>query len=98
MSIITKHRQQGLAARLGGEIRRRRVAIGMTQSELGNPLTRGFVSAVECGHCVPSVPVLLMFAERLHVSPGELLDVVNRATAPLYTGAHGRSQNTARHE
>lgn len=96
MSTITKHRyEREFAVRLGHEIRARRRALGMTQAELGRPLTRGFVSAVEHGHCVPSLPALLLFAHRLRISAGDLLDPVNRATARLYTAPHGRGQVSA---
>jgi transcriptional regulator with XRE-family HTH domain len=58
----------------------------MTQTELGRPLTRGFVSAVEHGHCLPSLAALAHIADRLQVSPAELLDPVKQELAALYTG------------
>ena len=84
MSTITKHRPESVAA-LGAEIRRRRRARGLTQTQLGWPLTRAFVSAVEHGHCLPSLPAIALFAERLGVSPAELLDPVKHELAALYT-------------
>jgi len=62
----------------------------MTQTELGWPLTRAFVSAVEHGRCLPSLAALAHFADRLSVSPAELLDSVKHDLAALYTGHDGR--------
>ena len=84
MSTITKHRPE-VSRLLGLEIRRRRQARGMTQSELGSPLSRGFVSAVEHGRCLPSLGVFAMFAGRLGISLDELLDPVKHDLASLYT-------------
>src|SRR5688572_8615591 len=93
MSTITKHgNDRGIATPLGREIRRRRLALGLTQTQLGQPLTRSFVSAVETGRCVPSLPVLLLMAQRLQVRPGVLIDVVNPALAVGYTPADGSHQ------
>jgi transcriptional regulator with XRE-family HTH domain len=77
---------------LGTEIRMRRRALGLTQTQLGWPLTRAFVSAVEHGRCLPSLAALALFAERLQASPAELLDPVKHELAALYTSvdASGR--------
>jgi len=85
MSTIAKHRHAA-SLRLGAEIRRRRRARGMTQAELGRPLTRAFVSAIEHGRCLPSLAALAHFAGRLNVTPAELLDSVKHDLAALYTG------------
>ena len=92
MSTISKHRQIALAA-FGIEIRRRRRAKGLTQTQLGWPLTRAFVSAVEHGRCLPSLPAVALFAERLGVSPAELVDPVKHELAALYTGFHAASDD-----
>jgi len=84
MSSITKHRLTA-AVSLGGQIKRLRQARGMTQSELGRPLTRAFISAIEHGRCLPSLAVSAMFASRLDVSLDELLEPVKRDLASLYT-------------
>jgi hypothetical protein len=84
MSTITKHRHAGLVS-LGYEIRRLRCSVGMTQAELGWPLTRAFVSSVEHGRCLPSLPAVALFAQRLGVSPADLLDPVKHELAALYT-------------
>ena len=43
---------------LGAELRNQRQRRGMTQAAFGAPLTRAFVSAVERGRAVPSIPAL----------------------------------------
>lgn len=86
MSTIPKHRLDPAAsAALGREIRRRRLALGLSQTQLGRPFTRGFVSAVEHGHCIPSLSALLLLAERLRVPAGELITAVNLESDGLYT-------------
>jgi transcriptional regulator with XRE-family HTH domain len=77
MSSITKpHIDEESAQRLGGEIRRRRNALGLSQAQLGTPLTKGFVSAVEHGRCTPSLSALALFAERLGTTTADLLKPV----------------------
>jgi transcriptional regulator with XRE-family HTH domain len=77
LSRLTKQRRVGsgpdLAVELGGRIRAAREALGMSQTELGRPLTRAYVSQVESGRTLPSLPALLHLAERLGVAPGLLL-------------------------
>lgn len=91
-SSIAKHLHAGagsIAAReLGRRVRERRLAIGMTQSELAAPLTRGFVSAVEQGHALPSLGALWLFATRLRIRVGDLVDGVNGVGTPKYTVSH----------
>ena len=88
MSTIAKHRMIA-SLRLGAEIRRQREARGLTQTELGRPLTRAFVSSVEHGRCLPSLAALAHFASRLHMSPADLLHSVNQDLAALYTEMDG---------
>jgi len=93
MSSISKpHFDERTRRRLGLEIRRRRIALGMSQTDLGRPFTRGFVSAVETGQCVPSLSALVLLAQRLQTSSGELLDAVNPHLEPVYTRPHGTCQ------
>jgi transcriptional regulator with XRE-family HTH domain len=66
----------------------------MTQTELGWPLTRAFVSAVEHGRCLPSLAALAHFADRLDVSPAELLEGVKHELAALYTGRDGQGSDS----
>ena len=63
--------------RLGQELRRRRNDRGLTQAALGVPLTKGFVSAVERGRTVPSLPALRLMAGRLGTTLGEFLTAVD---------------------
>jgi transcriptional regulator with XRE-family HTH domain len=96
MSSISKpHLDHESAWRLGQEIRRRRTALGLSQSDLGRPLTRAFVSAVENGQCVPSLSTLVLMAERLNITSGELLASVNPHLAPVYTAKHAAGQNAS---
>ena len=56
---------------LGAELRRRRRARGLTQQDLGRPLSKAFVSSVERGRAVPSLPALRLMVDRLGVSLAE---------------------------
>ena len=62
--------------RLGLELRRRRTAQGLTQAALGQPLTKAFVSSVEHGRSVPSLPALRLMTGRLGITLGEFLACV----------------------
>src|SRR5690349_12556570 len=91
-------RQPQLAASLGTAIRRRRIARGLTQTELGHPLTKGFVSEVERGRTLPSLRALTLIAERLGVPAGELLeDVVKGGLPSVYTAADENEYPSSRH-
>jgi transcriptional regulator with XRE-family HTH domain len=102
-SSIAKQLQAGAgstaAVELGRRVRERRLAIGMTQSELAAPLSRGFVSAVEQGQALPSLGSLWLFAGRLGIGVGNLVDGVNGVGTPEYTPSdghgtpHSRSDN-----
>src|SRR6478672_78966 len=88
-SSITKLLGRGanseFALALGRAIRDRRRARGLTQTELGHPLTKGFVSEVERGRSLPSLRALTFFADRLDVPISELLDEVKRGLPAVYT-------------
>jgi transcriptional regulator with XRE-family HTH domain len=88
-SSITKLSGYGsraeLATRLGMAIRQRRRQMGLTQTELGRPLTKGFVSEVERGRSLPSLAALTLLAERLAVPVGVLLGEVNEGLPIVYT-------------
>ncbi len=77
LSTIAKHDAAGsgtpFSRLLGAEIRRRRVALGLSQSSIGRPLSRAFLSSVESGRTVPSLPSLLMIARRLHSTGATIL-------------------------
>ena len=98
ISSIAKQKAWGggttFAQTLGAEIRRRRKARGLTQAALGAPMTKGFVSAVESGHVVPSLPALALMAERLGVPLAELFAGVNQQWPTMYTRAHDNDRST----
>jgi len=48
----------------------------MTQATLGAPLSKGFVSAVERGRTIPSLPALRLMVGRLGITLGEFLMAV----------------------
>ncbi len=80
MSTITKHALAGggtpFAGLLGQEIRRRRLALRLSQTEAGHPLGRAFLSSVENGHLTPSLPSLVIIARRLNSSAAAILAAV----------------------
>jgi transcriptional regulator with XRE-family HTH domain len=57
----------------------------MTQTELGWPLTKGFVSEVERGRSLPSLGALVLMAQRLGVPVSYLLGEVKGGLSPVYT-------------
>jgi transcriptional regulator with XRE-family HTH domain len=61
------------ARMLGGEIRRRRIALGLSQASVGRPLSRAFMSSVESGRLTPSLPSFLMIARRLNSTGADIL-------------------------
>jgi transcriptional regulator with XRE-family HTH domain len=77
VSTIAKHsiagRGTSFSRALGAEIRRRRVAMGLSQDSIGRPLSRAFLSSVESGRSVPSLPSLLMIARRLNSTGAAIL-------------------------
>ena len=93
-SSISKQTRAGpgspLSLAIGAELRRRRLALGMTQASLGRPLTRAFVCGVERGHTVPSVSALALLVDRLDVSLTEFFRGVNDEMTPVYTRGHER--------
>lgn len=82
------------ATTLGSRIRELRTRAGLTQAELGAPMTRSFVSAVEHGRAVPSLPALVLICARLGVPVGELLEQLEWTWRDTYTGSHDTSHPT----
>lgn len=82
MSTIAKQLDTGsgspFAQALGGELRRRRQALGLSQSDVGQPLTRAFLSSVEVGRVLPSISSLVMIARRLNTTAATILASVDR--------------------
>lgn len=67
-------REAGLRSEVGARIRTLREGRGMTQGELGAPdVTKAAISAIEGGKVFPSLWLVYRLAERLNVSPRELL-------------------------
>ena len=91
-STIHKHTRAGpgsdLATAIGAELRRRRIDAGLTQQVLGTPLTRAFVSAVELGRTVPSIPALALLADRLGITLDEFFLGVHSEMTAAYNGGH----------
>lgn len=82
MSTIAKHSGAGggtlFARALGAEVRRLRLALGLSQAAVGKPLSRAFLSAVEAGRVLPSIPSLVMIAQRLNTTAAAILASVER--------------------
>lgn len=88
MSTITQHpdavrrlsasMDPALRRALGQQLRCLRQARAMSQQELGHPLTRAYVSAVEAGRTVPSLPALQLMTDRLQVPLSAFFDAVER--------------------
>lgn len=79
---------------VGAELRRRRTEVGLTQAGLGRPLSRGFVSAVEHGRAVPSLPALAHMLARIDMSLSEFFErvearLVEPGLTAEYDGGHG---------
>lgn len=91
-SSISKHfppdRRSALAEAIGAELRHLRRRRGLTQGELGGPFTRGFVSAVELGYTIPSVPALVTLTERLGIDLDDFFWGVNQRWTRVYTAPH----------
>ena len=88
------HHDNPDAAILGSRIRELRIRAGLTQAELGSPMTRSFVSAVEHGRALPSLTALLLIASRLGVPVGELLEQLEWTWQETYTEIHARDNPT----
>jgi transcriptional regulator with XRE-family HTH domain len=58
---------------LGQELRRRRVARGLSQARTAQPMGRAYLSLVEHGQVIPSLPSLLILARRLDTSAADIL-------------------------
>lgn len=49
------------------------MALGLSQDSIGRPLSRAFLSSVESGRTVPSLPSLLMIARKLNSTGATIL-------------------------
>jgi len=87
-------RDEPHAAILGSRIRELRIRAGLTQAELGLPMTRSFISAIEHGRALPSLPALLLISGRLGVPVGELLEQLEWTWPDTYTEVHAGNNPT----
>jgi transcriptional regulator with XRE-family HTH domain len=87
-NLLPDGRDRRLRMSLGVELRRRRLAARLSQDDVSAPLTRGFVSQVERGRTMPSLPALIVISERLGTSADEVLRAVNRALNSEYAVGH----------
>ncbi len=68
---------------IGQELRARRVAARMSQRALASPLSAAYVSSVETGRVVPSLPALMLMLERLGLSAPIYFEAVNCRLRPV---------------
>lgn len=93
MSTIHRHsKNRALATAIGHELLRRRKVAGLSQSEVGAPFTRSFVSAVERGRAIPSIGALGVLLAHLRIDFDEFFSGVQTDMTTLYTRAHGDHQ------
>ena len=86
--LLTPERAEHFRSSLGSEVRRRRLAAHLSQVALSSPLTRAYISQVESGRTLPSLPALIVLAERLGTSADEILKSVNQTLSVEYPDAH----------
>ena len=75
---LSKTLDPDLRRALGRQLRRLRTDRSLTQGELGSPLTRAYVSAVEAGRTVPSLPALQLMVDRLEIPLSTFFEQVER--------------------
>ena len=75
---LSKTLDTALRRALGRQLRRLRTDRALTQGELGAPLTRAYVSAVEAGRTVPSLPALQLMVDRLEIPLSAFFEAVER--------------------
>jgi transcriptional regulator with XRE-family HTH domain len=96
-SSIHKHQRGGrgsaLSVAIGRELRRRRVDAGLTQAALGTPFTRAYVSAVEQGLAMPSIPALALLTDRLETPLEVFFQGVNEQMTGVYNRGHGNRED-----
>lgn len=95
-SISKQIHPNAAATELGSRIRSRRRTLGLTQAQLGAPLTKGFVSAVESGRSLPSLAALCLFAARLETDVQSLVRGVEDLVTERYTARRERSNSPSR--
>jgi len=78
LPAVPEHRtrDKAIAAAFGQRVREVRLRVGLTQEALAEAagLHPTFISNVERGYRVPTVPTMLRLAHGLGVEPGELVN------------------------
>lgn len=87
-NLLPAGRALQLRSSLGQELRRLRLEANLSQASVSAPLTRAYVSQVEAGLTLPSLPALIVLAERLGTSADEILKSVNQTLNVEYPVAH----------
>ena len=87
-NLLPQGRARDVRLGLGSELRRRRLAANMSQDEVSGPLTRAYLSQVECGRTMPSLAALIVLAEKLGTSADEVLRGVNIPLNSEYSRRH----------
>ena len=87
-NLLPDDRASRLRHSLGNELRRRRLAANLSQEKVSSGLTRAFISQVESGRTLPSLPTLIVLAETLGTSADEILKSVNQALSVEYPVGH----------
>jgi transcriptional regulator with XRE-family HTH domain len=87
-NLLPRGRARDLKVGLGTELRRRRLAANLSQDEVSGPLSRAYLSQVECGRTMPSLAALIVLSEMLGTSADEILRGVNVALNSEYSPRH----------
>ena len=87
-NLLPPERARRLRSGLGLELRRRRLEAHLSQASVSAPMTRAYISQVEAGRTLPSIPALIFLAERLGTSADEILRSVNRTLSVEYPDRH----------
>ena len=87
-NLLPADRASSLRSSLGSELRRRRLAAHLSQVEMSASLTRAYISQLESGRTLPSLPALIVLAERLGTSADEILKSVNQTLNVEYPDGH----------
>jgi transcriptional regulator with XRE-family HTH domain len=87
-NLLPTDRASRLRQGLGSELKRRRLAAHLSQGQMSAPLTRAYISQLESGRTLPSLPALIVLAERLGTSADEILKSVNQTLSVEYPDEH----------
>ena len=82
-----------LAGVIGREIRRRRLAAGLSQAVIAFPYSRALVCSIEHGRAVPSLAALAVLLGHLDVEFDEFFRAVQSEMTMRYTPRHGHHPN-----